>query len=96
MSVCKSMGLYTIGVCLQIVMAPCLYIDPCMLCVCIIICVLIVFKTYSEDDEPDTRGRQGRQQTGGDTYTLEISFPAVKYVLLYFKTNMLYIALLLA
>lgn len=24
-------------------------------------------------------GRQGRQQ-GGDTYTLEIAFPAVKYV----------------
>lgn len=26
-----------------------------------------------------TRGRESRQQ-GGDTYTLEIAFPAVKYV----------------
>lgn len=46
------------------------------MCVC-----LNYFKTYSEDEETGgTRGRQGRQQTGGDTYTLEISFPAVKYV----------------
>lgn len=28
-----------------------------------------------------SRGRQGRQQNG-DTYTLEIAFPAVKYVVL--------------
>jgi len=34
----------------------------------------------SEDDELALTGRQGRQQTGGDTYTLEIAFPAVKYV----------------
>lgn len=32
------------------------------------------------DDLP-SRGRQGRQQNG-DTYTLEIAFPAVKYVVL--------------
>ncbi|EDW33673.1 GL19677, partial [Drosophila persimilis] len=32
-----------------------------------------------EDDDLALTGRQGRQQTGGDTYTLEIAFPAVKY-----------------
>uniref|UniRef100_A0A1A9UCN5 Uncharacterized protein n=1 Tax=Glossina austeni TaxID=7395 RepID=A0A1A9UCN5_GLOAU len=31
----------------------------------------------TEEEETETRGRHGRQQTGGDTYTLEISFPAV-------------------
>lgn len=31
------------------------------------------------DDDNKQRGRQGRQQSG-DTYTLEIAFPAVKYV----------------
>ena len=80
------MGLYSIGAYLPIEIVPCLY--PCMLCLCmfVIICVCVnYFKTYSEDDEPDTRGRQGRQQTGGDTYTLEISFPAVKYVSLFQK-----------
>ena len=30
-------------------------------------------------NEPATRGRESRQQSG-DTYTLEIAFPAVKYV----------------
>jgi hypothetical protein len=35
---------------------------------------------YSSTDDADTKTRTGRQQNG-DTYTLEISFPAVKYVL---------------
>lgn len=35
---------------------------------------------YSATDQSDSRTRAGRQQNG-DTYTLEISFPAVKYVL---------------
>lgn len=35
---------------------------------------------YSENDEAEARSRQGRQQAGGDTYMLEILFPAVKYV----------------
>lgn len=34
----------------------------------------------SDEDDLALTGRQGRQQTGGDTYTLEIAFPAVKYV----------------
>lgn len=42
---------------------------------------MFVNTIYSEDDDDLTlTGRQGRQQTGGDTYTLEIAFPAVKYV----------------
>jgi hypothetical protein len=35
---------------------------------------------HSSNDDAETRTRVGRQQNG-DTYTLEISFPAVKYVL---------------
>lgn len=35
---------------------------------------------YSENEDAETKTRIGRQQNG-DTYTLEISFPAVKYVL---------------
>lgn len=36
------------------------------------------------------RGRQGRQQNG-DTYTLEIAFPAVKYVFFCFKKKKTFI-----
>lgn len=54
----------------------------CMLLACynFYINVCVLFLIYSEEEETETRGRHGRQQTGGDTYTLEISFPAVKYV----------------
>lgn len=43
-------------------------------------CLCSLTPISSEDDELALTGRQGRQQTGGDTYTLEIAFPAVKYV----------------
>lgn len=36
-----------------------------------------------------TRGRESRQQ-GGDTYTLEITFPAVKYVPFMYKFHTRY------
>lgn len=42
----------------------------------------IIYRNVDTDTTPNdgaTRGREGRQQ-GGDTYTLEIAFPAVKYV----------------
>lgn len=38
------------------------------------------YRNMAEDDsDAATRGRESRQQ-GADTYTLEIAFPAVKYV----------------
>lgn len=58
-----------------------LYTYMCKHVVCLNMCSYFQLKKNSSDDEdPDPRGRQGRQQTGGDTYTLEIAFPAVKYV----------------
>lgn len=45
------------------------------------LCVFVNPICSEEDDDLALTGRQGRQQTGGDTYTLEIAFPAVKYVM---------------
>lgn len=40
------------------------------------------YRSLSADAPNDvtSRARESRQQQGGDTYTLEIAFPAVKYV----------------
>jgi len=45
-----------------------------------VFCVFVNPICSDDDDDLTLTGRQGRQQTGGDTYTLEIAFPAAKYV----------------
>lgn len=57
------------------------YVYVCTLCViCMYMNMCSLTPIFSDDDELALTGRQGRQQAGGDTYTLEIAFPAVKYV----------------